>query len=314
VAVGSCLFEYGPTSSYGSTVQCAALPGAGSQPVAVTAPVEGLSARATYHFRVVTRAEGLSYGGDETLLTLPQPPTVASTEYFGVTQQAAGVAATVDPHGVTLASCEVQYGPSEADIGQSAAACSASGQSSGVDQTVAGELTGLAPASTYYFRVLVSTIGGTTAGGVSALTTQLPVKLEGPSLGPSPSGGGSSPSGYTPPPPAPQLPSLLGADLMTRGGAVLIRLRCPPSAAACAGRLVLKTRSAIAAGGHRARRITIASGSFELARGQSLLLRLRLTREGRILLARERHVLAAEAALMPSAPSGAVKQVAVTLR
>jgi hypothetical protein len=49
----TCKFEYGPTTSYGSSVPCAAAPGAGSSPVAVSAAVSGLAAATTYHFRVV---------------------------------------------------------------------------------------------------------------------------------------------------------------------------------------------------------------------------------------------------------------------
>jgi hypothetical protein len=65
--VTGCHFEYGPTSSYGTSVECSELPGSGESPVAVSAPVTDLHANQTYHFRVVaTNALGTSYGNDQT--------------------------------------------------------------------------------------------------------------------------------------------------------------------------------------------------------------------------------------------------------
>lgn len=68
--VTKCVFEYGPTASYGSSAACATLPGAGEQTSAVSAAVSGLSAGTTYHFRVVAQNSlGTSYSADATLTT-----------------------------------------------------------------------------------------------------------------------------------------------------------------------------------------------------------------------------------------------------
>jgi alpha-tubulin suppressor-like RCC1 family protein len=68
--VTGCEFEYGPTSTYGSSVPCSSLPGSGESAVDVSASVSGLSARSTYHFRIVaTDAGGTSYGADATFTT-----------------------------------------------------------------------------------------------------------------------------------------------------------------------------------------------------------------------------------------------------
>jgi polyvinyl alcohol dehydrogenase (cytochrome) len=76
-ALSECRFDYGPTSAYGSSVACAALPGSGESSVAVAAPLPSLSADTTYHFRIVaTNSSGTSDGGDETLKTLSSPPGV----------------------------------------------------------------------------------------------------------------------------------------------------------------------------------------------------------------------------------------------
>ncbi len=79
--VNECTFEYGTTGSYGTPAPCTPSPGPGSTPVAVSAPVGGLSAGTTYHFRIVAGDSGntgLSVGGDQTFTTAtppPEPPT-----------------------------------------------------------------------------------------------------------------------------------------------------------------------------------------------------------------------------------------------
>src|SRR5207302_1035435 len=77
--VSDCRFEYGSTSAYGTSAPCASLPGSGTSAVAVSASVEGLVANSTYHFRLVaSNAGGTSTGADQTLRTLPNPPSVES--------------------------------------------------------------------------------------------------------------------------------------------------------------------------------------------------------------------------------------------
>jgi hypothetical protein len=51
-AVGSCRFEWGTTTAYGSSAPCTPAPGAGSSPVAVSAPASGLAAATTYRWRL----------------------------------------------------------------------------------------------------------------------------------------------------------------------------------------------------------------------------------------------------------------------
>jgi hypothetical protein len=85
--VGTCDFEYGPTESYGSSVQCDSIPGSGGSPVAVSASVTSLSPNSTYHFRIVASGPGgTSYGLDQTLttqapLSVPSPPPAQPPGY-----------------------------------------------------------------------------------------------------------------------------------------------------------------------------------------------------------------------------------------
>jgi phospholipase C len=68
--VGDCRFEYGSSSSYGSSVLCSPPPGSGEEAVAVAATVEGLSASTEYHFRIVASNNGgTSFGADRQFTT-----------------------------------------------------------------------------------------------------------------------------------------------------------------------------------------------------------------------------------------------------
>jgi hypothetical protein len=70
-SVSTCKFEYGTSTSYGSSVSCAALPGGGSSPVAVDAAIgSGLAANTEYHYRIsATNSSGTSKGADATFKT-----------------------------------------------------------------------------------------------------------------------------------------------------------------------------------------------------------------------------------------------------
>jgi Regulator of chromosome condensation (RCC1) repeat/IPT/TIG domain len=72
--VSECRFQYGTSPAYGASVPCTSLPGSGEGPVAVAAPVGSLSAKTTYHFRIVaTTVIGTSYGSDRAFTTMPEP-------------------------------------------------------------------------------------------------------------------------------------------------------------------------------------------------------------------------------------------------
>ena len=78
--LGSCYFEYGTTTGYGSTAPCSPLPGAGTTAVSTSAEVT-LSANTNYHFRVVAEnPSGTRYGTDETFATRAQTATFGFTD------------------------------------------------------------------------------------------------------------------------------------------------------------------------------------------------------------------------------------------
>ncbi|HWX74966.1 MAG TPA: alkaline phosphatase family protein, partial [Solirubrobacteraceae bacterium] len=68
--VSACQFEYGPSSSYGSSAACSPPPGAGTEPVAVLSELHRLSPRTRYHFRLAaTNSGGTGSGEDATFAT-----------------------------------------------------------------------------------------------------------------------------------------------------------------------------------------------------------------------------------------------------
>lgn len=74
-AATTCTFEFGTSTSYGSSVPCASAPGSGASGVSATAGLSGLAAGTTYHYRIVaTNAGGTSNGGDATFTTASTPP------------------------------------------------------------------------------------------------------------------------------------------------------------------------------------------------------------------------------------------------
>ncbi|MHA2068278.1 MAG: fibronectin type III domain-containing protein, partial [Candidatus Thorarchaeota archaeon] len=71
----ACYFEYGTTTSYGSTTTSASA-GSGTTAVSVSDGIIGLNPNTTYHFRIVaTNSAGTSNGLDQTFTTEINPPT-----------------------------------------------------------------------------------------------------------------------------------------------------------------------------------------------------------------------------------------------
>ncbi len=157
--VEECVFEYGESSAYGSTAPCepaAAAIGKDTEPVVVKAQVNGLTGGTGYHYRVV--AKGLSAttaSADQTFETLPVP-AIESATVTNLTGTAVHLNATVNPRGLPVSSCEFELGMSaaygttvpceqdEAQIGDGSDAV-----------LVGGTVTGLAPNTTYHWRVVL---------------------------------------------------------------------------------------------------------------------------------------------------------------
>ena len=170
--LSSCNFEYGTTELYEASVPCSSLPGAGTQPVTVSAALENLSANTTYHFRIVaTNLGGTSTDifNAQTFETLPNAPTVVTGEASAIAQATATLNATVNPNGGEVTSCQFDYGTSEA-YGKSVP-CSALPGSGSTPVAVSAAAVGLSADTTYRFRVVATNSGGASKGVAATFET-----------------------------------------------------------------------------------------------------------------------------------------------
>lgn len=182
-----CFFEWGETTAYGHIAPCeapdAAEVGEGSSPVPVHAKVEGLNPGTVYHFRLAAANGGaLEEGEDETLITLG--PLLRGATASQITATGARIEGEADPHGKAT-SLEVQY-VTEADFQKSgyakASAAPAPPQQLGAGsgfQAVTQQLSGLAPATAYHFRLAAANSDAAVKGkdGTFATYAQAPPGL-----------------------------------------------------------------------------------------------------------------------------------------
>jgi outer membrane protein assembly factor BamB len=153
-------FQYGPTTSYGSTTSAQTKNGNTYQ--SVGASVSGLAASTTYHFRIVaTNSGGTRYGSDSTFTTLSAtgPPVVATNPATNIASSSARLHGTVDPHGLST-TVYFQYGITTS-YGHTTASQSKTGD---VYQNVSADITGLTAGTMYHFRMVGTNSAGTRYG------------------------------------------------------------------------------------------------------------------------------------------------------
>jgi hypothetical protein len=167
-------FEYGPTTAYG---QSAPVPEGdlGSGPVAegttVSMALTGLARSTTYHYRLVATnsgAGGSGYGADHTFTTVVLAPAV-DTGRPTVAATAATLTGGVLPQGVDT-TYHFEYGATTS-YGATTPVPDADAGSGTTPQPVTQDITGLTPNTTYHYRLVATSIGGTTYGADQAFTT-----------------------------------------------------------------------------------------------------------------------------------------------
>ena len=165
-------FQFGPTTAYGTTLPAPdADIGSGYGNVVVGQQLTGLSPGTTYHFRVIatnaTSLPGGTVGADRTFTTPPlQPPVVSTGQASGVAQNAATLTATIDTQGF-----ETTY---EFDLGTDTSYGSRIFGDAGPEpgtQTFTVALQGLAPGTTYHYRIAATNTFGTVYGADQTFTT-----------------------------------------------------------------------------------------------------------------------------------------------
>ena len=159
-------FEYGTSTSYRWKTSAHSA-GSGTKAISVASGVNGLRPATIYHFRLVAQnSSGRAYGADRSFSAVG-PPSVQTGSAQNVGPDAAVVTGALDTRGRST-SWWFQYGTSKA-YGKSTPARSAS--SSAGTQRPSATLTGLAPSTTYHYRLVAKSDAGTTAGTDATFTT-----------------------------------------------------------------------------------------------------------------------------------------------
>lgn len=160
-------FEYGSTSSYGSSTPAQTV-GADSSDHVVSTAIAGLQPYTTYHFRILASSgAGTVYGEDLTFTTAALKAEAQTGPPGGVTRTGATLTGTVNPNGAPLTyhfdyGTTTSYGSSTAE--QSAG--SGSGQT-GASTTIGG----LAAGTVYHYRIVAHGPAGTIVGYDQAFYT-----------------------------------------------------------------------------------------------------------------------------------------------
>ena len=172
-------FEYGETEAYGSVSP--ALPGADAGEAFkvehAQTQIIGLKAYSTYHFRIVaTNSFGTVRGGDVTFTTtaaLPLAPVIGGVPASGVTQFTAALNGTLETS-EGLVNYHFEYGTTTA-YGQIAPIPDSYTPITGETILVSQPVGGLQAGTTYHYRLVASSPGGTNVTGPDETFTTLPI-------------------------------------------------------------------------------------------------------------------------------------------
>ncbi|HEX3978036.1 MAG TPA: hypothetical protein VHW96_17330 [Solirubrobacteraceae bacterium] len=144
-------FTYGPTTAYGATTTLHTVK-SGTKPVAVTTTIAALTPGTTYHYRIsAISSGGAVVGADRTFTTTGHPPAAVITGGpVNVGKMVATPTGVINPEGATT-TWVVQYGLTTGYGLQNFP-----GTLAGVTTPVAvsAELTGLAPATLFHYRIV----------------------------------------------------------------------------------------------------------------------------------------------------------------
>jgi phosphodiesterase/alkaline phosphatase D-like protein len=164
----SYTFEYGTSTAFGQITPVVALDDADAlEPVSAT--LTGLAPNTTYFYRTVaTNGAGTTAGPVSAFTTGPGgPPIVTTGAATGVTATSATLNGIVNPNGAQTA-YTFEYGTTNA-FG-SISAVESAGQVSGANP-FALPITGLAPNTTYLYRIVATNANGTATGAIMSFET-----------------------------------------------------------------------------------------------------------------------------------------------
>lgn len=159
-------FEWGTSSAFGSRTPSAGA-GSGTTPVQVDARLTSLPAGTTIHVRLVAESSGGREAGADVTFRTAQAPVATTGRVLAIGLARAVVGGRVSPMGLTT-TWWAEYGPTPSLGRRSIATGIAAGTQ---DVPVAVRLTGLAPGSRWYFRIVAESAGGRSEGRIAAFST-----------------------------------------------------------------------------------------------------------------------------------------------
>lgn len=168
-AATTVTFEYGTSTSYGSTTAGQAI-GSGTSPVAASAPLTGLPSGSTIHYRVIaTNSQGTTTGANNTFTTTAPQPQVTTTAASFVTATSGNLNGTVNPNSLPT-SVYFEYGDRADALPNTTTAQNAGNGSANLDQFAF--VSGLTPDTTVFYRLVAVSGAQTVYGAVLSLRTQ----------------------------------------------------------------------------------------------------------------------------------------------
>jgi len=266
-------WEYGPNSSYGLESADGSVD-ASADLSTTTSELTNLSPDTTYHYReVANNADGSVYGYDFSFTTASATPSISNDAAINITDNSAVLTGVVDAAGATGVSYHFVYGPTSA-YGETSSVSAIGGDA---PTDVSAVITGLAPASTYHFTLVVTSGGEsvsyfdqtlTTAPAPTTTTTTAPAtKTTTPTTGattkPAPTSAATS-----------KKETSSGATIVVKsvygvGKRLLVLVKCEgKTGSECTLRLQLRSRTRLIAQGKR----------FVLAGGKTMTVSLSLVK------------------------------------
>lgn len=166
-------FEYGTTTSYG-TKTAVSDAGSGTHATNLSATISGLAASTTYHFRLVAvNGSGTTFGNDQSFGIVGGAPQVQTGSAQSGSTTGVTLTGSVNPEGRTT-TWYFEYGTSTS-YGTKTSATSAGSSTAAV--AVSRTVSNLTPGTTYHYRLVASSGGGTTRGADVAFTTSASVTI-----------------------------------------------------------------------------------------------------------------------------------------
>jgi hypothetical protein len=165
----SYVFEYGPSTSFGS-ITSPIDAGSGQSVVAAGGSLTGLGPNTTYDYRIVaTNAIGTTFGRVSSFTTggTPTAPGVITQGTDGVGNTSATFVGQVDPEAQATV-FTFEYGTTTA-FGSITSPIAT--DSAGSPEEVFATATDLTPNTTYFIRLVATNASGTTSGSVRAFST-----------------------------------------------------------------------------------------------------------------------------------------------